>query len=413
MGLETKRWVLLVLCTVICIFMGQTYAWSVFVKPLAEHFHWSVADTTVAFAIYHTFSVFPLLVAGTLQERWNLHPRTVVVFGGVLLGFGVLGVGYSRSLTELYITYGLMGGAGMGIIYAAIVPAMVRFFPDRRGLASGILAAGIGAAALMWAPIGVRLIEHYGVLSTFKFLGLANLVVFCVLGVFVQTPPNGFIPAGWIPSKMQQQNMAVADKNWLGMLSDPLYYCLAAGIAMGAVSGLMIIASASPILQSVGSYSAATASYWVGILAVCNFCGRAGWGWISDRIGRMPALIIIYIVLACAMLWLASTGYQVVVPLLLVGMCFGGFMGMIGSIAADAFGSKYLALNFGVMFSPFAIGAFIGPRLGAAIKESTGSYSEAFLYGSILAFIAIVLAIVAALIMKQRKLNLVRTTGAI
>jgi len=383
--------------------MGQTYAWSVFVKPLAEHFHWSVADTTVAFAIYHAFSVVPLLIAGTVQERWNFHPRTVVLFGGILLGLGILGVGYVHSLPTLYIAYGFMGGGGMGIIYAAIVPAMVKFFPDRRGLASGILAAGIGAAALIWAPIGVRLIESYGVLTAFKFLGVANLVVFCSLGIFVQAPPNGFTPVGWTPSNLQQQSMAIPDKNWLGMLTDPLYYCLAAGIAFGAISGLMIIASASPILQSVGGYSAAAASYWVGILAVCNFCGRAGWGWISDRIGRMPALIIIYTTLACAMLWLASTGYQVVVPLLLVGMCFGGFMGMIGSIAADAFGSKYLALNFGVMFSPFAVGGFIGPRLGAAIKESTGSYSEAFLYGSILAFIAIVLAIVAAWIMKQRK----------
>jgi len=383
--------------------MGQTYAWSVFVKPLAEHFHWSLADTMVAFAIYHTFSTLPLFIAAKAQERWNIHPRTIVLLGGVVLGLSTLGVGFATNLTTLYIAYGFMGGGGFGLIYSAVLPAMVKFFPDRRGLASGFLVAGIGAAPLIWAPIGVYLIEHYGVLSTFKILGVLNLVVFCVLGFFVQPPPVGFTPAGWVPSKIQQQNLAVVDKNWLGMLCDPLYYCISLGIGMGALSGLMITAAASPILQSVGGYTAAVASYWVGILAVCNLAGRLGWGWISDRVGRMPSLITIYAILGCAMLWMAFTDYRVVVPLLLVGMCFGGFMGMPGSLTADAFGTKYLTFNFVVLFCPFAVGAFIGPRLGPAIKESTGSYSEAFLYGGILAFIAVVLAIIAALIMRQRR----------
>jgi len=101
-----------------------------------------------------------------------------------------------------------------------------------------------------------------------------------------------------------------------------------------------------------------------------------------------------------------------VVPLLLVGMCFGGFMGMLASLTADAFGTKYMALNFGMMFVPFAIGAMIGPRLGAAMKQNTGSYSEAFLYGSIFAFIAIVLAIVAAWLMKRRRQQFVGTASA-
>jgi OFA family oxalate/formate antiporter-like MFS transporter len=187
------------------------------------------------------------------------------------------------------------------------------------------------------------------------------------------------------------------------MLLDPLYYCLAAIIAIGGISGLMIIAHASPILQSVGLYSAVAAGSWVGVLALCNSGGRVGWGFISDRIGRMPSFIIIYIILGLAMFWLASTSYAVVVPILIVGMCFGGFMGMLASLTADAFGTKFLAVNFGVMFLPFGIGAFIGPRLAGVIKASSGNYSQAFLIASVLTFVGIGLAIVASMLLKRRR----------
>jgi len=401
MRLEEKRWIYLVVGTIINIIIGQTYAWSVFAKPLSEHFKWAPADTAVAFAIFHAISCVPIIIAGKLQEF--VQPKTIILFGAVMFGLGILGVGYAGNLTLLYIAYGVLGGSGMGVVYSGVVPNIVKFFPDRRGLASGVLAAGVGSGALIWGPIGALLIEKYTVLPTFKILGLLSLVLLCSLSLIIGTAPAGFSPAGWIPSKSQQQNLLVVDKNWLGMLADPLYWCLTAVIALGAVSGLMIIASASPIMQSIGGFTPVAAGTWVGILAVCNSGGRAGWGWISDRIGRMPSLVLIYAILGCAMFWLASTSWQVVVPLLLVGMCFGGFMGMLASLTADAFGTKYLAMNFGVMFFPFALGAMVGPRLGAYMKQSTGSYSEAFLYGSIFAFIAIALAIVAAWMMKRRR----------
>ncbi|MDR3090029.1 MAG: OFA family MFS transporter [Desulfobulbaceae bacterium] len=401
MQLEEKRWLYLVVGAVMNAIIGQTYAWSVFAKPLAERFDWSLADTSVAFAIFHSISCLPIIIAGKLQEF--VQPKIIILFGAVVFGLGILGVGFIDNLTFLYLTYGVMGGIGMGTIYSGVVPNIVKFFPDRRGLASGVLAAGIGFGALIWGPIGAALIERYGVSPAFTILGVLSLVSLCVLAMLIQTAPDGFIPAGWTPSASQRQNLTALDKNWRGMLADPLYYCIAAVIVLGAISGLMIIAQASPILQAVGGYSAIAAGTWVGVLAVCNSCGRAGWGWISDRIGRMPSLVIIYAILGCAMFWLSATDWLVVAPILLVGMCFGGFMGMLASLTADAFGVKYLAMNFGIMFLPFAVAAFIGPRLGASIKETSGSYSQAFLYGAILAFIAIVLALVAAFMMRRRR----------
>jgi OFA family oxalate/formate antiporter-like MFS transporter len=139
------------------------------------------------------------------------------------------------------------------------------------------------------------------------------------------------------------------------------------------------------------------------VLALCNSGGRVCWGFISDRIGRMPSLVIIYSILGIAMFWLASTPVAVVVPILIVGMCFGGFMGMLASLTADAFGPKYLAVNFGVMFLPFGIAAFTGPRLAAVIKAGDGNYSKAFLIASVLSFIGIGLAIVASMLLQRRR----------
>lgn len=400
MQIESKRWIYLAVGTIINVIIGQTYAWSVFVTPLAEQFGWTVADVSIAFAIFHSISCIPIIIAGKMQDF--IPPKYIILFGSVMYGVGMLAVGYVQTLNQLYIAYGVMGGISMGTIYSGVVPNLVRFFPDRRGMASGILAAGIGCAAFLWAPVGAIMIERFEVLPTFKMLGALYLVLLCALSFMIQTAPADFQPKGWKPSKVQAKSMAIPDKDWRGMLLDPIYYCLAVVIIIGGMAGLMIIAHASPILQSVGLYSAVAAGSWVGVLALCNSGGRAGWGLISDHIGRMPSLIIIYIILGLAMFWLASTSYAVVVPVLLVGMCFGGFMGMLASLTADAFGAKYLAVNFGVMFLPFGVGAFIGPRLAAVIKASSGNYSQAFFIASVLSFIGIGVAIVASMLIKRK-----------
>lgn len=401
MQIENKRWLYLVAGTIINIIIGQTYAWSVFVNPLAQQFQWTPAEVSVAFAIFHAISCIPIVVAGKLQEY--VQPKWIIFWGGLMYGTGMLCIGFIHSLSQLYFFYGVMGGIAMGTVYSGVVPNMVRFFPDRRGLASGTLAAGVGAGALLWAPISAIMIKHYNVLPTFKILGVVYVVLLCGLALFMQSAPKDYTPKGWTPSPEIQSTLDIEDKDWRGMLLDPLYYLLALVYVAGATSGLMIIAHASPILQTVANLTPIAAGSWVGVLAISNSGGRIGWGFISDKIGRMPSMIIIYTILGMAMFWLASSSFSVVVPILLVGTCFGGFMGMIASITADAFGPKYLPVNFGVMFLPFGIAAFIGPRLAAVIKVSSGSYSQAFLIASVLGFIGIGLAIVANIILRQRK----------
>ena len=401
MKTERQRWFFLAFGTIINIIIGQTYAWSVFVNPLSAHFSWSVADVSVAFAIFHTISCIPIIIAGKLQDY--VQPKYVILTGSIMYGVGMLGVGYVTSLTQLYFFYGVLGGVAMGTIYSGVVPNIVRFFPDRRGLASGILAAGVGSGALLWAPVAALMIKSYSVLPTFKMLGILYLVTLCLLSVLIKTAPADYTPEGWTPSETQQKNLNIVDKTWNQMLIDPLYYCLAAVYVTGGIAGLMVVAHASPILQSVGGFTAIAAGSYVGILAIFNSLGRAGWGLISDKIGRIPSLLIIYSILGGSMLWLATTPVAVVVPVLVAGSCFGGFMGMIAPITADAFGPKNLAVNFGVMFLPFGAAAFIGPRLAAVMKAASGNYSQAFMITSILSLMGIGFVLISKTILNHRR----------
>jgi OFA family oxalate/formate antiporter-like MFS transporter len=416
MELEKKRWVYMVMCTIINVVLGQTYAWSVFAKPISEQFGWGPVDVALAFTIFHSIAVIPIIVGGKVQDY--IEPKYVILIGGLVYGLSMLAMGYIQTLTHLYLAYGVFGGISMGFTYAGTVPNIVRFFPDRRGLASGVLAAGVGSGALIWAPVAAKLIESNGVLGAYKILGIIYLIVLVGLALLVKTAPEGYKPAGWKPSADLQKTLAIPDKNWKEMLADPLFYCLACMFVMGTIAGLMIIAHASPILQSVGGLTPVVAGSWVGILAVANSGGRVGWGFISDRIGRLPSMIIIYILCGLGMLSLATIAKSdtlalLIFSILLVGSCFGGFMGMLASTTADAFGPKYLPVNFGVMFFAFGVAAFIGPRLAATIKQANnGDYSKAFLIASALSLVGIALAFLANKLLQKKRRDAEAASGA-
>jgi len=325
-------------------------------------------------------SALPMAVAGKAQEY--IEPKQVILLGGLFLGGGVFCTGYINQLWQLYITYGLIAGLGIGIVYAGTVANIVRFFPDRRGIAAGLLSAGFGSGAVILAPVSSRLIELYGVLHTFKILGFVFLIVICGVSRLVKTAPAGYLPAGWVTSAASSAGGREVNKDWRQMLTTPLFYILAILFILGTTSGLMIMGHASPIAQEMMKVTPQEAAVIVGLLALANTTGRAFWGGISDKTGRYPILLVMYVIAGMAMLLLAqaSTYGMFIASVMLIALCYGGFMGMMASLMADTFGTKYLGVNFGIMFLTVGIAAYIGPRLAAAVKASNnGDYSQAFL----------------------------------
>jgi OFA family oxalate/formate antiporter-like MFS transporter len=358
-------------------------------------FKWSTKETSLAFTLSCVLVPLAMIVAGKIQDQKG--PKMVIFGGGIIFGLGIIGAGFTNSLSFLYMTYGVLGGIGIGTVYACTVANTVKFFPDKRGLASGLVVAGFGSGAVVLAPLSSALIESYGVLATFKILGVAYLVLISACTTLVKTAPPGYRPAGWTPPPATATTITGTDKNWREMLSDPMFYVLWSIYLIGCVSGLMIIGHASPIGQEVIKLSPATAAMCVGFLALANTAGRIFWGWVSDKIGRYNAVKIMFILAGLMMFTLTqvTTFVPFVVVLMAIGLCFGGVMGIFPSITADAFGAKNLGMNYGIIFTAWGAAGIVGPLMAGHFKEiNKGDYTQAFLIAAGLSVIGVMLTFV-------------------
>lgn len=391
-----NRWLILLSGVLINMCVGASYAWSVYQKPLIDMFKWSTNEVSLAFTL--SFGLVPLamIIAGRFQDRQG--PKRVIFLGGIIYSLGIIGTGFTTSLSSLYMTYGVLCGLGIGTIYTCTVANTVKFFPDKRGLASGLVVAGFASGAVILAPLSSALIEAYGVLTTFKLLGCAYLLIISVCTLLVETAPPDYRPAGWNPPVPSAAAIVGTDKNWREMLVDPTFYILWGMYTIGCVSGLMVIGHASPIAQEVIKLDSQTAAMAVGFLALANTGGRILWGWVSDKIGRYNAVMIMFILAGVTMFAMTkvSTFLPFMAVLMTVGLCYGGVMGVFPSTTADMFGSKNLGVNYGIIFTAFGAAAVIGPRLASHFKElNSGDYNQAFLISAGLSIIGILLTCIA------------------
>lgn len=391
-GKSTNRWIILIASILANLCIGSAYAWSVFQKPLIAMFGWSTAQASLAFTINLGLVPLAMIVAGKIQDKQG--PKMVSLLGGIVFSVGIFATGFVKSLTMLYITYGVLGGIGIGMVYACTIANTTKWFPDKRGLAGGLAAAGFGSGSVVLAPVAATLIGRYGVLDTFRILGVVFLVVATVCTLTLKAPEPGWKPEGWTPPQPAAagKNSSLGDDMGPGeMIRTPKFYILWAMYAIGCISGLMIIGHASSIGQEKIGLTPQVAAVAVGIIGLFNTFGRIFWGWVSDKVGRYTSIVGMYIVSGAALMVLKSAGdYGIfMVGACGVGLAFGGFMGIFPSVTADGFGAKNMGTNYGVMFTAFGIGAIIGPRIAALVKQSSGLYDKAFVIASVLDIVGI------------------------
>ncbi|HBC92739.1 MAG TPA: MFS transporter [Pelotomaculum sp.] len=395
MDLKTKRWLVLIASVVINLCIGSGYAWSVFAKPVIGVLGCTAAAAALAFTISNGVGPITMITGGRIQDK--IGPKWVIFFGAFLFGGGVFLAGFSTSLTWLYMTYGVLMGLGMGIIYSCTVANTVKFFPDKRGLVAGIATAGYGSGSIIVPPLANAMIASMGILATFRTLGIAYIIIIAIGSFFVTAAPANYKPEGWNPpAPTAGSTVSGVDKNWNQMLADPMFYVLFIMLTVGAFSGLMIISQASPIVQEVTKVTPAVAAVAVSLLAMANTFGRIFWGAASDRIGRYTALIIMYIIAGVATLSLSSiTSYGTfVAAIMFVGFCFGGTMGIFPALTADKFGPKNNGVNYGIMFCGFGLAGYLGPILAASIKASNGNYKLAFIIAASMSIIGVLLTLI-------------------
>jgi OFA family oxalate/formate antiporter-like MFS transporter len=268
-----NRWVIAAAGVFLQIALGAVYAWSVFRIPLAKPFGWSIPEVTLTF----TIGIFVLGIAAVIGGLWENRcgPRIVALTGGVLCGAGFfLASFFDHGLWWLYLTYGVIGGIGLGFGYNAPVEVLAKWFPDRRGLIAGIAVGGFGAGALIIAPVATRLIQTVGVLHRFAYLGIAFLIVTVVSGFSMQNPPESWKPAGWIPTATQEAPRAKRDYTLSEALARRQWWALWLLLFLNTSAGISVISQEAPMFQEPARMSAVAASGMVSGVSHGNAPGR-------------------------------------------------------------------------------------------------------------------------------------------
>ena len=372
---NSRRWGIAAAGFLMQMALGAVYAWSVFKTPLTKQFHWSTPDVTLTF----TICIFVLGVSAFFGGLWlnRTGPRTVALIGGFLYGLGVFLASFSADkLWWLYLSYGVIGGVGLGFSYIVPVAVLVKWFPDRRGLITGIAVGGFGAGALVTAPLATRLIQSVGVLETFAWLGAGYLVVTMATGFFMQNPPEGWKPAGWAPSALQSSQRAASDYTLGGALKTWQWWALWLLLFLNTSAGISLISQESPIFQELTKATAIVAAGMVGVVSIGNAVGRVFWAWMSDFLTRRWTFTVMF-VLQVALFWLLPglTSVAIVTALsFVILMCYGGGFGTMPAFAADYFGSKNVGPIYGLMLTAWGCASAFGPLLIANLRQSSGSY---------------------------------------
>jgi OFA family oxalate/formate antiporter-like MFS transporter len=370
-----NRWVIAAAGVLMQVALGAVYAWSVFRAPLIKQFGWSITEVTLTF----TISIFVLGISAFFGGLWlnRKGPRIVAITGGALYGLGVFLASYSANrLWWLYLTYGVIGGIGLGLSYIVPVAVLVKWFPDRRGLITGVAVGGFGAGALITAPLATRLIESVGVLSTFAYLGIAYLIVTVVAALFMQNPPEGWRPQGWTPTASETSQRAGHDYTLGEALRTWQWYALWLLLFLNTVAGISIISQEAPIFEEIVGVSAVVAASMVGVASIGNAFGRVFWAWVSDLISRRATFLVMFLIQVLLFWFLPSvTAVSLMTTLaFVVLMCYGGGFGTMPAFAADYFGSKNVGPIYGLMLTAWGSASAVGPLLIAYMRQMTGSY---------------------------------------
>jgi MFS transporter, OFA family, oxalate/formate antiporter len=394
---DSKRWGIAVAGIFMQMALGAVYAWSVFRTPLVKQFHWTISEVTLTF----TICIFVLGFAAFLGGLWlnKAGPRPVALTGGFLYGLGVFLASYSaNSLHWLYFSYGVIGGIGLGFGYIVPIAVLVKWFPDKRGLITGVAVGGFGAGALVTAPVATRLIQSVGVLHTFAYLGVAYLIVTMITGWFMQNPPAGYKPTGWTPTETQVKQRVLEDYTLGRALGMWQWWALWLALFLNTTAGISVISQESPMFQEIAKVTAIAAAGMVGIASIGNAVGRVFWAWVSDGITRRWTFVVMYLCQAGLFLVMPNINQSsmLTVVTFIILMCYGGGFGTMPAFATDYFGSKNIGPIYGLMLTAWGFASAFGPLLIAHLRQSGTSFA----YGLHVIAVIMLVSIVVPLIVR-------------
>lgn len=399
---QKYRWVPVAASVAIQICLGTAYIWSVFQNGIAEGlFKNNNAQAGLAFSLLLATLTVGSTLSGFLQ-KW-LKIRTIIIMGGIVLGLGFI---FASLVTPaapwlLWLTYGIMGGIGMGLTYSTTIAVSQKWFPDKRGLVTGIIVASLGLGGVIFTPIVEALIKEFatgvpgaGELKSFLVLGIIFLVVCTIGGFFIMDPPQGYKTANWNPKPNPSiSNINLRPKE---MFKTYQFYLIVFSFLLACMGGLMMINFTKPIAIAKGQAEAAAIG--VMIISLFNSLGRLLWGWVSDKIGRKNTIIILLCGTAALSLFVnLVSGVFIFVLIGLIGFFYGGFLSNYPALTADYFGQKNVAYNYGIVLLGFGVGAVVSSYIAGYFRDVAQAAGDinrmfpAFIIASSAALVAVAL----------------------
>jgi OFA family oxalate/formate antiporter-like MFS transporter len=398
-GMEAAkgRWVFVAIGLLINVCLGSIYAFSVFRKPLEALWGISSSQSGYPFMVFLAVFAVAMPLAGNLIERWG--PRMIATLGGLLAGTGWIAASFSTDIAILTLLYGVIGGAGVGIVYGCPIAVVVKWFPHYSGLAIGLTVMGFGVSALLIAPLMKAMIlqPEIGIMHTFLYLGIAFTIVIALLAQLLRFPPNAWNPAetGTLIAAPVSPALNLTRQ---AMLKTTRFYALWATYTIGCLAGLMAIGIASPFGTEVAQLDAPTAALAVSLFAVFNGLGRPLFGALTDKLGPKHTAMVSFTLILSASLLLFFFGQGNTILYLLafcvLWMCLGGWLALAPTATGIFFGKLHYAQNYGLMFTAYGAGAILGTLLSGSIKDITGSYLHAFAVVAGLAVLGMLIAAV-------------------
>jgi MFS transporter, OFA family, oxalate/formate antiporter len=369
-----SRWCIAVAAVVMQICLGAAYGWSVFVQPLVRAEHWSLQQVSAVFSLAIFCLGIGTVIGGAWQDR--VGPRVVASIAGVLYGLGYLVAAHAvsvHSLSMLYLGYGVASGIGMGMGYICPIATLVKWFPERRGLMTGIAVCGYGIGALVMSAFAAPSIGRIGVPATFTALGFTYLVLVVTTAQFYRTPET--VAVATSPNLLSR----TSDFTTREAVKTTQFWVAWLMLFVNVSGGIMIISQASPMAQQMAGFTPLTAAGVVGVIAIFNGLGRVAWAAVSDYIGQIQVFAILFALEALVFIALPRlrTPGLFSAAVAVVGFAYGGGFGTMPSLTADLFGSKNIGGIYGVVLLAWGLGAVPSPLLIAFVHQRTGEYSTA------------------------------------
>ncbi|ARK29601.1 L-lactate MFS transporter [Halalkalibacter krulwichiae] len=407
-----NRWLIALSAIAIHLSIGGAYAYSVYTYPVSNQMGWSATEVTIAFTIMMALAGSSAALFGKFVERNG--PRKSAIVAAVLFGIGQAGSGVAIAIGSLplfLLTYGVASGLGLGIGYISPVSTLVKWFPDRRGLATGMAVLGFGAGSLITAPVAANLMVAIGISNTFYLLGSSYFILMILGASYIAPPQEGWMPASMKKDIASGKKIIKKDLQQLSAkeaVRTRRFWMLWTMMLINTTAGIMMISVASPMAQEVVGLSAAAAATLVGIMGIFNGGGRLGWAAASDYLGRSNVFIIFFSIQVVAFLTLPFITSIILfqIMILLVVSCYGGGFSNLPAFVGDLFGTKQLGAIHGYLLTTWSLGGVFGPMIVSQIRERTDSYIPVFYVFTALILLGFIVSILMKLDIKRSEKEL-------